>query len=244
MGIGTDALVLNEDGLYNVGVGRLALCLNISGDYNTGFGYSAGQDIVTGSENTSIGAFSGTHSSYSNTGAFGYEAISTGNNQIMIGNSAILEIGGYAPWTEYSDARFKKNIRENIPGLEFILALRPVSFQWDIAGLDACVGARHPENESDFMRQSRADKEKIVYTGFLAQEVEQAAQNCGFDFSGVHAPANDHTPWSLSYSGFVVPLVKAMQEQQKIIEELKQQNREQAEINRKILSELEALKAK
>jgi len=49
--------------------------------------------------------------------------------------------------------------------------------------------------------------------------VEQAAIQTGFPFSGVDKPANDKTLYGLRYGDFVVPLVKAVQEQQVIIEE-------------------------
>ena len=55
-------------------------------------------------------------------------------------------------------------------------------------------------------------------TGFLAQDVEKAAKESGYDFSGVQIPANPDELYSLRYSDFVMPLVKAVQEQQKIIE--------------------------
>jgi hypothetical protein len=70
-------------------------------------------------------------------------------------------------------------------------------------------------------RQSRAEKEKILYTGFIAQEVEKTARELGYDFSGVDKPQNEHSLYGLRYAEFVVPLVKAVQEQQKIIEEQK-----------------------
>ena len=49
-------------------------------------------------------------------------------------------------------------------------------------------------------------------TGFIAQEVEAAANKLNYDFSGVYKPQNDKDPYGLSYSDFVVPLVKAVQE--------------------------------
>ena len=64
------------------------------------------------------------------------------------------------------------------------------------------------------------DIEKIRQTGFIAQEVDKAAQASGFDFSGVVKPANDNDLYSLRYSDFVVPLVKAVQEQQQQITDL------------------------
>ena len=39
-----------------------------------------------------------------------------------------------------------------------------------------------------------------------------------FDFSGVDTPANENDHYGLRYATFVVPLVKAVQEQQEIIE--------------------------
>ncbi|MBK9336331.1 MAG: hypothetical protein IPM98_06985 [Lewinellaceae bacterium] len=51
------------------------------------------------------------------------------------------------------------------------------------------------------------------YSGFIAQEVEQAAARAGFAFSGVDKPQNDETtPYALRYAEFTVPLVKAVQE--------------------------------
>jgi hypothetical protein len=68
-----------------------------------------------------------------------------------------------------------------------------------------------------------ADRAKgaAQFTGFLAQEVETAAKKCDFEFSGVVKPQNDHSPYMLSYGEFVVPLVRAVQEQQAQIEQLR-----------------------
>ena len=52
----------------------------------------------------------------------------------------------------------------------------------------------------------------MVYTGFVAQDVEKAARELNYDFSGVDAAKNDKDLYGLRYSEFVVPLVKAVQE--------------------------------
>ncbi|MFB1004269.1 MAG: hypothetical protein QMC70_09065, partial [Bacteroidia bacterium] len=57
-----------------------------------------------------------------------------------------------------------------------------------------------------------------VRTGFIAQEVEAAAQKIGFDFDGVSTPQNETDLYGIRYAEFVVPLVKAIQEQQETIE--------------------------
>jgi predicted DNA-binding ArsR family transcriptional regulator len=58
----------------------------------------------------------------------------------------------------------------------------------------------------------------MIRTGFIAQEVEQAAKKSGYTFDGLKAPKTEREYYSLSYSSFVVPLVKAVQEQQEIIQ--------------------------
>ena len=61
------------------------------------------------------------------------------------------------------------------------------------------------------------DGDKIKYTGFLAQEVEKAAKAANYNFSGYTAPKTPSGLYTLSYEQFVVPLVKAVQEQEAII---------------------------
>ncbi|MCF6172165.1 MAG: hypothetical protein L3J66_14440, partial [Bacteroidales bacterium] len=53
---------------------------------------------------------------------------------------------------------------------------------------------------------------------------EQAALECNYDFSGVTPAKTENELYSVSYSQFVVPLVKAVQEQQQQIESLKNEN--------------------
>jgi len=73
-----------------------------------------------------------------------------------------------------------------------------------------------------------SEQEKFRYSGFIAQEVEKAAQEIGYDFSGLDKPQKEGNLYGLRYGDFVVPLVKAVQElknivdsQNKEIEELK-----------------------
>ena len=68
-------------------------------------------------------------------------------------------------------------------------------------------------SDADYLESS-----SIVRTGFIAQEVEAAAQKVGFDFDGVSAPENETDLYGIRYAEFVVPLVKAVQEQQEMID--------------------------
>jgi len=136
----------------------------------------------------------------------------------MLGNSSVTWIGGHSTWHSTSDEAVKNNIKEDVKGLDFILKLRPVTFNFDKDKMDQLISAT---DSSDY--PEKYDVEKIKQSGFLAQEVEKAANSSGYDFSGVKSPEGDVKYYSLSYSEFVVPLVKAVQEQQAIIEELKEE---------------------
>ena len=72
----------------------------------------------------------------SNTTALGYLAVPTASNQVRIGNTSVTSIGGQVEWTAFSDGRFKKDIKEDVSGLDFINELRPVSYTVDKAGLN------------------------------------------------------------------------------------------------------------
>jgi hypothetical protein len=150
------------------------------------------------------------------------------SNKAVIGNSSVTSIGGYAGWTTFpSDRAFKRNVRDNVPGLAFITQLRPVTYNVDVEAINAAL---HSDNaprvhEGDPPREITPEegeaanaKSKIVYTGFIAQDVENAAKSIGYDFSGVDAPKGSEGHYGLRYAEFVVPLVKAVQEQQSIIE--------------------------
>jgi hypothetical protein len=208
--VGNSSMLLTSSGSFNTAFGAWALVNPMHSDYNTAVGYYAGQQ----------------NQSLSHCGSFGYDARPTASNMIHIGNTAVTWIGGMVGWGTFSDARVKQDIREDIPGLDFVLALRPVTYHYDVDRLDELMGIKKQTEELDCMKQAKADQEKIIYSGFLAQEVEQAAQKCGYDFSGVKAPVNENTPYSLVYAEFVVPLVKAVQEQQKLIEELQNKVKE------------------
>ncbi len=120
-----------------------------------------------------------------------------------------------------SDGPFKKNITEDVPGLAFITKLRPVTYTLDIESLDKASGVTEPASAEQGKAKAAAMIEK--HTGFVAQEVEKAAKDLNYDFGGVDKPKNDKDMYGLGYAEFVVPLVKAVQEQQQQIEEQQKQ---------------------
>ncbi len=222
---GYNALYANTTGIDNTVTGAYALARTTAANFNTIMGSYAGYNYDLSYGNTFIGS----HSDASFAGAFndiaiGFGAACTDNSQARIGNVSTSSIGGYANWTNISDGRYKKNLRENVQGLAFIMKLRPVTYNLDITGLGNKLKEGRGKEMNAAMKTAMAEKEQIIQTGFVAQEVEQAAKATGYDFSGVDKPKTDAGLYGLRYSEFVVPLVKAVQEQQQMIELLKQQN--------------------
>jgi len=226
------ALYSNSTGGANTAVGIYSSYFTNS-SFNTSVGYSAG-DNNTFSSGTFLGAMAYPNAGgYTNVSGLGYNARPTSSNQVRIGNSTVTSIGGYAGWTDFSDQRFKTAIQENVKGLEFIMKLRPVTYKLDINRLAANLkedqrrdadGKTIMDSPSPSDIESRDEKSRVIHSGFLAQEVEAAAKSIGFEFSGVDAPKNENDYYGLRYSEFVVPLVKAVQEQQEEIEKLKKTN--------------------
>ncbi len=217
-GIGTGALYANGFGSQNTAVGSGALrnTNNFSG--NTGIGSFTLYSNVGGNYNTALGSSAGGNGSPSNFTSLGYVSgyVGGNSNTIEVGNTSVSWIGGQQNWSNYSDGRVKDRVQENVPGLAFIQQLRPVTYHFDLRKENELVYGDKEIGEWE----GKYDLEKRQMTGFIAQEVETAAKTCGYDFSGVSAPAGTAKLYSLSYSEFVVPLVKAVQEQQALIEKL------------------------
>ncbi len=255
-GTGHRALESNFNGFSNTAYGALSLYGNINGENNTGIGFYALDGNQSGNNNTAIGtyALSGLNGGSKNI-AIGYlsgtdpgspevtNTISIGNdgilnaasNQAFLGNLSTIWNGGNKPWSTYSDARMKNNIKEDVKGLDFITRLKPVTYYRSINEVTKIINSSLPGKEAsqsagqagkpikeDFA--GKYDVEKIKETGFLAQDVEQAAKAAGFDFSGITIPRSSNQLYTLSYEVFVVPLVKAVQEQQVMIDQQKRDN--------------------
>ena len=230
---GSDALYSNTTGSFNIAFGEFALFSGTTGTANTAEGYNAGTNVTNGSENTFVGYFAncGSGGHLTNATALGNEATVTSNNHIVIGNSSITSIGGFVNWSNLSDGRVKKNIKQNVPGLAFINKLRPITYNLDLDAADKIIAlpARKDKdgkiiNPSQIESDARKAKEQIVYTGFVAQDVEKAAEEVNYNFSGVDKPDNENTLYGLRYSDFVVPLVKAVQELSAKNDSLQSQN--------------------
>jgi trimeric autotransporter adhesin len=238
--VGNQALQNSTTGSENTAVGSRALSRS-NGNENTGVGRYSMDELMLGSANTAIGWMAGDYRSSINYGTFvgqsatpsanglsnitgiGHNARPTASNQVRIGNTAVTSIGGNANWTNFSDGGYKNNVEEDVAGLDFILKLRPVSYNLDAHKLASDLeedmtrdedGSKATAVPDEITQKSRDEKAAIRYTGFVAQEVEATVNELGVSFSGVDAPVDKNGYYGLRYADFVVPLVKAMQEQQ------------------------------
>jgi hypothetical protein len=235
---GYEALHNNNTGYENTAIGHGALYHNSSGNYNIAIGANSQPNLLQGTDNIAIGWGAGSCSGFtnlSNTAVIGASTCAQNSNFSILSTPTTIWNGGSVTWSTYSDARIKRNIKEDVTGLSFILKLRPVTYNRSVDDMTRLTGAEvrdYPEKK---------EIETIRFTGFLAQDVEKAAQECGFDFSGITKPKTPTDLYSLSYESFVVPLVKAMQEQQAIIEQQQKQIDDLKEQNKNILAVLDRL---
>lgn len=215
---GARALFKNTSGYQNTAVGVSALYSNTRGNGNVAYGYNALYNNTTGNRNTAIGYFANVSTgNLTNAIAIGYMARADGSNKVRIGNTGIVSIGGQVSWTTFSDGRYKKNKKDDVKGLAFINLLKPITYTVDVNALNAHY-ERNSANDSAYnslkqeMQAEAARAATIIYNGFEAQEVEAAARQLNYNFSGVDKPQSKDGLYGLRYSDFVVPLVKAVQE--------------------------------
>ncbi|MCZ2393819.1 MAG: tail fiber domain-containing protein [Chitinophagales bacterium] len=206
---GHQALYNNTIGGFNTANRHQALYLNAIGDFNTAIGYRA---------NVSVGTLT-------NATAIGNAALVNASNKVIIGNTSVGSIGGQVAWTAFSDERIKDDIQyDNVPGLAFIKLLRPATYHFSISKSNQLLGII---DTTDW--EGKYDIEKIQFSGFIAQQVEAAAAQIHYDFSGVDKSGSI---MGLRYAEFTVPLVKAVQEQQDIIEQQNTKiNQQEAQIS-------------
>ena len=218
--IGNVSMEFNRTGSFNTAIGSGSLENNVSGNYNTSLGGGLSVNI-SGNFNTGIGSTQPSASNLTNSTAIGNFTIVDASNKVRIGNSSVTVIEGQVPFTTPSDGRFKYELKEDVRGLDFILQLRPVTYLFDTKKMEQQM---RQHSGVSFAKQS-ADAGVISSrrSGFIAQEVEKAAIRTGYHFSGVVRPSTAQSYYSLSYESFVIPLVKAMQEQHQILAAQEQQ---------------------
>lgn len=235
--VGDSALLNNSSASFNTAIGKRAMLRNTTGGGNTGLGHQALSFNTTGINNTAVGKGADVTGQFSNATAIGYNAKVDASNKVRIGNASVTKIEGQVPFTTPSDGRYKYNVQENVSGLSFIMRLRPVTYQFDVKRFDGLTDGVGMSGAT-WVAYNRAAE--IRRTGFIAQEVETAAKEAGYNFSGISSPENEKEYYSLSYESFVVPLVKAVQEQQVYIAARKKSSDENSQRIQALESKIEA----
>jgi hypothetical protein len=220
--IGSAALMMNDTGIDNVAIGASALWKNKASN-NTAIGSWSLLNNVTGDSNTSIGSHAGettstaTYNTTSNSSVYlgaqtkaladgdvneiviGYNAVGAGSNTATIGNDSITKT--VLKGIIYADAYYyTSDIRkkENVTNIE-----NSLSKVLQLQGIS--YNLKDEENKR---------------MGFSAQELQKVYPELVKEGSDGYL--------SIDGTGLIAPLVEAIKEQQREIEELK-------EINAKIM---------
>ncbi|MBK6566791.1 MAG: tail fiber domain-containing protein [Saprospiraceae bacterium] len=223
--VGNNTMYSMTTGIENTGLGAGALRSTTNGNNNTAVGFESG---INGNhaQCTFIGSSINISTNRTNVAVLGFNvqnAQCTANNQILLGNTAITHIRSQViSITAYSDSRFKTNVSHNVKGLDFIKRLKPVTYNQNPELLHRIWGT------PDYIlsKMDHSDIKTMRFIGFLAQDVEQAAKECGFVFPGIDVPQNEKEVYTLRYTDFIMPMVKSIQEQQIMIEQLQKENQE------------------
>jgi hypothetical protein len=167
-----------------------------------GITYSGGTGVVAASGGTTI-----------NTDGPSQAIITAGSDGVTYTNDWPLNWGGglatwdivgsgcfFGTYVQRSDAKLKKDILSmDLSITEKLMKLRPVTY---------------------FMKKETPELEGLQY-GFIAQEVREI-----FPTIVTKAPEVENSIIGMNYSALIAPTVYVVQQQQKMIEDLKRENEE------------------
>jgi hypothetical protein len=174
--IGADSGAAITTGTLNIALGRENLQSLTTGNYNTHVGYA-----------TTAGAAGRASAIVICSGANG--ATDKGDNTGFIApnsNGAVYQGNNSSSWSTTSDQRLKKNIVDNIEGLEKINAIQVRNFEY-----------RLPEEVTD-LDPSCAVGRVGVQLGVIAQELQQVCSDCVKEEStGVLSVDSDNIFWHM-----------------------------------------------
>lgn len=118
LAVGYNALNLSING-GSCAVGTRALDVQTNGGAHCAFGTDAGGNVTTGDNTLCLGNQAGTDA---------VRNITTGSHEIVVGNNNHTAAYIKVAWTVTSDQRDKTNIQDIQQGLDFIMKLKPKSF--------------------------------------------------------------------------------------------------------------------
>jgi len=170
-------------------------------------GDGVGADLTTGYRNILIGPYSNmNNATHSHAIVMGY-AIDGVGDRFTFGKPSNIVYNSFTvdnSWTQSSDVRKKKNIKDAVLGLDFINDLRTVTFEWK-------PNHEFPEDFAEYNAEENYMTLGVTMHGMIAQEVKEALDKTGVDrFGGWQEDENGSQ--YLSKEMFIYPLIKAVQE--------------------------------
>ena len=232
--IGNEAGDATDDGTQNTAVGFQALSANCdngntcvgveslkvaTGFHNTALGLNAGKAVTSAGNCLVLGKDSGI------TGSPGGN-ITTGSNEIGLGDENIASFSCQVALSVASDARDKTDFTALDLGLDFVKALSPVTYKWDKRSK---YGDKYAD-DYDLAAQTPdgTHKEDWLDVGFKAQEVEALEEAAGYKIADktnlTTTLSGDGKQYGMQYEKFVPILVKAVQELSAKVDALETEN--------------------
>ena len=146
----------------------------------------------------------------------------TASNKLGLGDENISAAHIQVDWTVASDARDKTDFTALDLGLDFVKALAPVTYKWDKR---AKYGDKYADDyDLNAQTPDGTHKEDWLDIGFKAQEVQALEEAAGYTTAAKKnltvSTSEDNKQMGLQYSKFIPILVKAIQEQNALIEAL------------------------
>ena len=199
--VGYEALY-NTEHNQNTAVGYQALYTNNTGYYNVALGVYAGYGNTSGQNNICIGYQAGGSGSPSGS-------ITTGSNNIVLGNDNISNLYCADTTISSSDQRDKTDVTSFNLGLAWVEALRPVTYRWDRR-------TWYGTDEQPYGTPDGSKKRTRLHVGFLAQEALEVEKANGYGTSNddsitVHLN-EDEMSYGMKYERLVPILVNAIKE--------------------------------
>jgi len=231
--VGFEAGAAVTTGVENTIVGGLAADAMTTGSSNTFIGSTAaGTGVVTGDSNTAVGKSAGLNiTSGGNNLLLGHDAgitgspggnITTHSNNISLGDENITAFYAQVALTVSSDERDKTDFVDLDLGLDFVKALEPVTYYWDKRSK---YGDKHADDyDLNAQTPDGTHKEDWMDVGFKAQSVQTLEEAAGYKLSDKKnltvSLSEDGKQYGLKYEKFIPILVKAIQDQDAIIQSL------------------------
>jgi trimeric autotransporter adhesin len=223
--VGFQALRATETSAANVAVGEFSILSNTTGGNNTAQGWASLCSNTTGSCSVAIGAaalLSNTTGNNNigiglNAGRTGQSplAITTANNQVVIGNNNHDCFVAGCAWVTSSDCRDKADVGGTSYGLNFVLALQPVEYKWD-------KRSKYGWNEEtqSYIEGDGSQKDARCSIGFLAQQVLEVEKQFAPNRNSIIVSDDDPLSLNMGETRIIPALVKAIQELTARVEQL------------------------